>query len=159
MDILFYFLSAICLLLGLIGCFLPVLPGPPIAYLGLWALQATERVAFSTYELVWWGCLVLVVQTLDYLTPLLGTKYSGGSRAGNWGCILGTIAGIFLFAPWGIILGPFIGALVGELIGGKPMQEALRAGMGAFIGFLLSVVLKVALCGYFCYEAIAGFIQ
>ena len=74
--------------------------------------------------------MVLVVQALDYLTPLLGTKYSGGSRAGNWGCILGTIAGIFLFAPWGIILGPFIGALVGELIGGKPMQEALRAGMG-----------------------------
>ena len=105
------------------------------------------------------GLLGAVVQALDYLTPLLGTKYSGGSRAGNWGCILGTIAGIFLFAPWGIILGPFIGALVGELIGGKPMQEALRAGMGAFIGFLLSVVLKVALCGYFCYEAVAGFIQ
>ena len=159
MDILLYFLSAICLLLGLIGCSLPILPGPPIAYLGLWALQATELVAFSAYELVWWGCLVLVVQALDYLTPLLGTKYSGGSRAGNWGCILGTIAGIFLFAPWGIILGPFIGALVGELIGGKPLQEALRAGMGAFIGFLLSVVLKVALCGYFCYEAVAGFFQ
>ena len=102
---------------------------------------------------------MIVVQALDYLTPLLGTKYSGGSRAGNWGCILGTIAGIFLFALWGIILGPFIGALLGELIGGKPFHEAFRAGIGAFIGFLLSVVLKVALCGYFCYEAIAGLIS
>ena len=82
---------------------------------------------------------------------MLGTKYSGGSKWGNWGCAIGTIAGIFLFTPWGILLGPFIGALVGELLGGKTFANAFKAGFGAFVGFLISVILKVGLCGYFVY--------
>ncbi|WP_278626247.1 DUF456 domain-containing protein [Parabacteroides gordonii] len=151
MDILLYVLAGLCLLLGFAGCFLPVLPGPPMAYVGLLLLQATERFQFTVGQLVTWGILVVVVQVLDYVTPILGTKYSGGSRWGNWGCMIGTVAGIFLFAPWGILLGPFIGALIGELLGGKAFDEAMKAGVGAFIGFLVSVVLKVGLCGYFVY--------
>lgn len=154
MDILLYILAIICLLLGFAGCCLPVLPGPPIAYAGLLLLQATERFQFTVGQLVVWGVLVIVVQVLDYVTPILGTKYSGGSKWGNWGCVIGTVAGIFLFAPWGILLGPFIGALIGELLGGKAFDEAMKAGVGAFIGFLISVVLKVGLCGYFVYCAI-----
>lgn len=151
MDILLYILSGICLLLGFAGCFLPVLPGPPVAYVGLLLLQATERFQFTVGQLVAWGILVVVVQILDYVMPILGTKYSGGSRWGNWGCVIGTVVGIFLFAPWGILLGPFIGALIGEMLGGKAFGEAMKAGVGAFIGFLVSVVLKVGLCGYFVY--------
>lgn len=151
MDILLYILATLCLLLGFAGCFLPVLPGPPVAYVGLLLLQATERYQFTVGQLVVWGILVVVVQVLDYVTPILGTKYSGGSKWGNWGCVIGTVAGIFLFAPWGILLGPFVGALVGELLGGKALGEAMKAGAGAFIGFLVSVVLKVGLCGYFVY--------
>lgn len=151
MDILLYILASLCLLLGFAGCFLPVLPGPPVAYVGLLLLQATERYQFTVGQLVVWGILVVVVQVLDYVTPILGTKYSGGSKWGNWGCVIGTVAGIFLFAPWGILLGPFVGALVGELLGGKALGEAMKAGAGAFIGFLVSVVLKVGLCGYFVY--------
>lgn len=156
MDILLYILSGICLLLGFAGCFLPILPGPPVAYVGLLLLQATERVQFTVGQLVVWGVLVVVVQVLDYVTPILGTKYSGGSKWGNWGCVAGTIVGIFLFAPWGILLGPFVGALVGELLGGKTFDEAMKAGFGAFLGFLVSVVLKVGLCGYFVYCMVAG---
>lgn len=151
MDILLYVLAGLCLLLGFAGCFLPVLPGPPMAYVGLLLLQATERFQFTVGQLVAWGILVVVVQILDYVTPILGTKYSGGSRWGNWGCVIGTVAGIFLFAPWGILLGPFIGALIGELLGGKTFGEAMKAGVGAFMGFLVSVVLKVGLCGYLVY--------
>ncbi|MCD7848414.1 MAG: DUF456 domain-containing protein [Parabacteroides sp.] len=151
MDILLYVLAGICLLLGFTGCFLPVLPGPPVAYVGLLLLQATERYQFTVGQLVVWGLLVVIVQVLDYVTPMLGTKYSGGSKWGNWGCAIGTIAGIFLFAPWGILLGPFIGALVGELLGGKTFANAFKAGFGAFVGFLISVILKVGLCGYFVY--------
>ena len=151
MDILLYVLAGLGLLLGFAGCFLPVLPGPPMAYVGLLLLQATERFQFTVGQLVTWGILVVVAQVLDYVTPILGTKYSGGSRWGNWGCVIGTVAGIFLFAPWGILLGPFIGALIGELLGGKAFGEAMKAGVGAFIGFLVSVVLKVGLCGYFVY--------
>ncbi|WP_165157147.1 DUF456 domain-containing protein [Parabacteroides sp. ZJ-118] len=156
MDLLLYVLASLCLLLGFAGCFLPVLPGPPVAYGGLLLLQATERYEFTFGQLVVWGLLVVVAQVLDYVTPILGTKYSGGSRWGNWGCVIGTVAGIFLFAPWGILLGPFLGALAGELLGGKVFGEAMKAGFGAFLGFVISVMLKVGLCGYFVYCAIAG---
>ena len=70
---------------------------------------------------------------------------------GNWGCVIGTVMGVFLFAPWGIIFGPFVGALLGELLGGKNLGGAMKAGAGAFFVFLVSVVLKVGLCGYFAY--------
>ena len=107
------------------------------------------------------GCFLLVVlaQAMDYVTPMLGTKYSGGSKWGNWGCAVGTVAGIFVFPPWGILLGPFVGAFVGELLGGKASGDALKASFGAFAGFLLSVVLKVTLCGYFIYSFVRGIIN
>lgn len=156
MEILLYLLAGCCFLLGFAGCFLPVLPGPPLTYVGLLLLQATERFQFTMGQLLTWGALVVAVQVLDYVTPMLGTKYSGGSKEGNIGCIVGTLVGIFLFAPWGILLGPFLGALVGELIGGKTWNDALKAGFGAFIGFLVGVMLKLVLCGYFLYLVLAA---
>ena len=102
-------------------------------------------------QLAVWGVLVVVVQLLDYITPVLGSKYGGGSKWGSWGCMIGTIAGIFIFPPWGILFGPFAGAVIGELLGGKKSFEAFKAGIGAFAGFLLSVVAKISLCGYFVY--------
>ena len=140
MDILLVILGVICLLVGLAGCFLPILE-------------------FTVTELVVWGLLVVLAQAMDYVTPMLGTKYSGGSKWGNWGCAVGTVAGIFVFPPWGILLGPFVGAFVGELLGGKASGDALKAGFGAFAGFLLSVVLKVTLCGYFIYSFVRGIIN
>ena len=101
----------------------------------------------------------MLVQAMDYVTPMLGTKYSGGSKWGNWGCAVGTVAGIFVFPPWGILLGPFVGAFVGELLGGKASGDALKASFGAFAGFLLSVVQKVTLCGYFIYSFVRGIIN
>ena len=109
----------------------------------------TDKVQFTATQLIVWAILVIIVQVLDYLTPLIGTKYSGGSKWGNRGCIAGTVIGIFLFPPWGIIFGPLVGAVIGELLGGKLTHEALKAGLGAFVGFLLGVILKVSLCGYF----------
>lgn len=156
MDIVLYILAAICLLIGFAGCFLPVLPGPPVSYLGLLLLQATDRYDFSITQLVVWALLVVIVFAMDYLLPVLGTKYSGGSSWGKWGCLIGSVAGIFFFAPWGILLGPFIGAWIGELIGGKAVGEAAKAGFGAFVGFIFSVVVKAVLCGYFVYCAIVG---
>ena len=154
MDIVLYILAAICLLVGFLGCFLPVLPGPPVSYIGLLLLQATDRFHFSVGQLVLWALLVVVVLVMDYLMPVLGAKYSGGSKWGKWGCLVGSIVGIFLFAPWGILLGPFIGACIGELAGGKGIGDAVKAGFGAFVGFLVSVVLKAVLCVYFVYCAI-----
>ena len=84
MDILLVILGVICLLVGLAGCFLPILPGPPVAYLALWLLHFTGYAEFTVTELVVWGLLVVLAQAMDYVTPMLGTKYSGGSKWGNW---------------------------------------------------------------------------
>ena len=158
MDILLIILGVLCLLLGLAGCFLPVLPGPPLSYVGLLLLHFTDRIEFSGVSLGIWALLVVIVQFLDYITPMLGTKYSGGSKYGNWGCVIGTVVGIFIFPPWGILVGPFAGAVIGELLGGKNSFEAFKAGLGAFLGFILSVVVKVSLCSYFIYRFIIAFI-
>ena len=126
MDILLVILGVICLLVGLAGCFLPILPGPPVAYLALWLLHFTGYAEFTVTELVVWGLLVVLAQAMDYVTPMLGTKYSGGSKWGNWGCAVGTVAGMFVFPPWGILLGPFVGAFVGELLGGKGVRGCVE---------------------------------
>jgi len=159
MDILLVILGVICLLGGGGGFFWPFWRGPPVAYLALWLLHFTGYAEFTVTELVVWGLLVVLVQAMDYVTPMLGTKYSGGSKWGNWGCAVGTVVGIFVFPPWGILLGPFVGAFVGELLGGKASGDALKASFGAFAGFLLSVVLKVTLCGYFIYSFVRGIIN
>lgn len=150
MDILLIILGILCLIIGLAGCFLPVVPGPPVAYAGLVLLHFTDKVQYSTAQLLVWLLVVVILQVLDYFVPMLGSKYSGGSRWGTRGCLAGTIAGLF-FMPWGIILGPFLGAFIGELLGGRRTGQALKSGLGSLLGFLLGTVLKCIACGYFIY--------
>lgn len=157
LEILLMMIGGICMIVGLAGCILPFLPGPPIAYLGLVFLHFTDEVQYTSMQLIVWLLIVVIVQILDYFTPMLGSKYSGGSKWGNWGCIIGTLVGL-LFLPWGIIVGPFLGAVIGELIGNKEFSHALRSGVGSLIGFMLGTLLKFVLCGYFCYQFIKGLI-
>ena len=170
MDIVLIILGAICLLLGLFGCVAPVVPGVPLSYLGLLLLHWTERVQFSWQFLVVWGVVVVIIQILDYFIPAWGTKKFGGTKYGVWGSTIGLFAG-FLMGPLGIIIGPFVGAVVGELIYfnrhpqntiGQPkntnFNRALRAGFGSFVGLLAGTLVKVICCGvmiaYFVKELI-----
>lgn len=153
MDILLIIAGCICLIVGLIGCILPMLPGPPVAYAGLLLLHLTDKVQFSTTQLLLWLATVVIVQILDYFVPMLGSKYSGGSRWGTRGCLIGTLIGLF-FMPWGIILGPFLGAFIGELLGGRETGQALKSGLGSLLGFLFGTVLKCVICGYFVWKFI-----
>ena len=155
MDLVLIIISFILLLVGLIGCILPMLPGPPLAYAGLLLAHLTDKIDFSGTQLVCWLLLVIVLQVLDYLTPMLGSKYTGGSEYGNRGSIAGTILGLF-FLPWGIIVGPFVGAVLGELLGGRDFPKALKAGLGTFFGVVFGVLLKVFLCLYLLYELIVA---
>ena len=148
MDILLIILGILCLAAGLAGCILPVIPGPPVAYAGLLLLHFTDKASFTTAQLPTWMLVVILLQVLDYFIPMLGSKYSGGSRWGTRGCLIGTVAGLF-FMPWGIILGPFLGAFFGELLGGRVTGEALKSGFGSLVGFLFGTVLKIEECGYF----------
>lgn len=155
MELVLIIISFILVIVGLLGCILPVLPGPPLAYVGLLLVHVTDKVSFSTTQLVCWLLLVIVLQVLDYLTPMLGSKYTGGSEYGNRGSVAGTVLGLF-FMPWGIILGPFIGAVLGELLGGRDLSKAMKAGLGTFFGVVFGVLLKMALCVYFLYKLIVA---
>lgn len=149
-------------IIGYIGCLIPALPGPPFNYASLLLLHFLNIHHYSTPVLVTLGIITAIVLTVDYIVPIYGTKKTGGSKFGIWGTAIGLVAGLFLFPPFGIIIGPFAGAVIGELIGGKNSKDAMRAGFGAFLGFLAGAVSKLivasVILGYFIY-GIYGAIQ
>lgn len=154
MEILLVILSILLLVGGIAGCILPILPGVPLAYAGVLLMHWTDKVHFSTTQLLVWLVIVIVLQILDYISPILGSKYGGGTSHGNRGCMAGTILGLF-FMPWGIILGPFLGAVVGEMLGGSDLPHAVRAGVGSLIGFMLGTLLKIFVCFYWLVQCVA----
>jgi uncharacterized protein YqgC (DUF456 family) len=147
MDYILIVLGAIFIIGGILGGVLPVLPGPPLSYIGLLLLHFTEKYQFSTRFLIVWAIVTAVVYFLDYIIPVWGTKRFGGSKRGVWGSIIGLIIGLFFFPPFGIIIGPFIGAVVGELTAGKDSGTALKSGFGSFIGFLAGTMMKLIVSG------------
>ncbi|MFV0392524.1 MAG: DUF456 domain-containing protein [Paludibacteraceae bacterium] len=157
MEIILLILGFTCIVIGILGSVLPVLPGLPVSYAGILLIHFTDKVQFSTQFLILWGVIVAVVQLLDYFIPIWGTKKFGGSKRGVWGCTIGMLIGLF-FGPWGIVLGPFVGAIVGELTGGKQTQEAIKAGFGSFLGFLIGVVSKLIVGGFLLYYAIQAIV-
>ncbi len=141
-----YFLLALAIILmiaGIAGCLLPVLPGPPLSYLGLVTLHFTRFAHISRNLFIILAVVAIVVTVIDYVVPIWGTRRFGGSKYGIRGATVGLIIGLFL-GPIGIIIGPFIGAVVGELIFRDDMKYALRAGFGSLLGFLTGVGLKLA---------------
>lgn len=145
MDVFLALIGFLLVLLGILGSFLPVLPGPPTSWLGLFLLHLTDAVPQNgTYLLICLG-IALIATLLDYLLPSLSTQKFGGSKKGVWGCSIGLIVGLFL-GPLGILFGPFVGAFLGELFNReKDVKKALKAALGAFVGFLFSTVLKAVI--------------
>ena len=153
MEIFLLVLAGLCMLIGIVGCIVPGLPGVPVAYVGLWIAQATERIDFTWQMLLIWGIVTVVVSVLDYVVPAWGTKHFGGTKWGIWGSTIGVFVGLF-FGAVGVIVCPLIGAILGELMNGKEMKEALRAGWGSFIGLLCGTILKLICCGLMTVELI-----
>jgi len=150
-EFLLIVLAALLLLIGLIGCILPVIPGPPISFVGLLVLEATEKVDFSNNLLLLMFALATIVTVLDYIIPVWGTKKFGGTRAGVIGSTLGLIFGLIFFPPIGIIIGPFAGAIIGEMIQKDDFNNALKSGIGSFIGFLLGTGMKLVVSSIMIY--------
>lgn len=142
-DYILLILGIIFMIIGIIGCLVPVLPGPPLSFLGLIALHLTRFGQFTTPELITLGIITVVVTVLDYFVPVWGTKRFGGSKYGTRGATVGLIIGLFL-GPLGIIIGPFIGAFVGEMIFKDDLSYAFKAGFGSLLGFLTGIGLKLA---------------
>lgn len=145
-DTLLIVLGSICMFAGLAGSILPILPGPPVSYLGLIFLHLTSAHSFSMKFLLVYAVLTVVIVILDILIPVYGTKWFKGSKNGMRGSALGMLAGFFLFPPAGIIIGPLFGAFLGEVFSGRKASSALRSAIGSFIGFLAGTAAKIILC-------------
>ncbi len=146
MDVFLLIIAFLFMLIGIIGCIVPGLPGTPIAYAGMWIAQATERVDFTWQTLLIWGIVTIVVSVLDYVIPAWGTKRYGGTRWGVWGSTIGVFVGLF-FGAAGVILGPLVGAIIGELMSGQEFSKALKAGWGSFVGIFFGTIIKLICCG------------
>lgn len=150
METILIILGALCILAGIVGSFLPVVPGTPISYFGLLILQLAIQ-PFSATFLIVWALIVAVIMLLDNVIPAYGTKKFGGSPYGIWGSLLGMAVGIFFFPPLGIIVGPLVGAFAGEIIGGKTSDRALKSALGSFAGLLVNTLMKVIASGIMGY--------
>jgi uncharacterized protein YqgC (DUF456 family) len=136
------------MLVGLIGCVIPGIAGPPFSFAGLIMLSAAQRwQPFSLTFLVIMAVITVVVTALDLLIPAVGARRFGASRAGFWGALAGLILGLIAFPPFGMIPGAFLGAIGAEMLGGKKSREALRAGWGVFLGVLAGMLLKLTVSG------------
>ncbi len=144
MDIVLLVLGFILMLTGILGSFLPVLPGTPVSWLGLLLLYLTEAIPNDWWFLGVTLAVALIVFAMDYLIPALGTRKFGGTRAGMIGTTLGLVVAIVfpILGILGIIIWPFVGAFIGELLNKADQKSALKAAFGSFIGFLTGTFLK-----------------
>lgn len=144
-ESLLYVLAALLVIVGIVGSILPALPGLPIVFAGLllaaW-VDDFQHVGWITLVIV--GALMVLAFIVDLLASLFGAKRVGASTFAVIGAALGTLVGVFFGLP-GLLIGPFAGAVAGELISGGGVQQATRSGVGAWLGFLFGTVAKLAL--------------
>jgi hypothetical protein len=139
-------LGLVLAITGLIGSILPMLPGPPLSYMALIVLSfAKDWEPFSATFLITMGALTVLVLVLDYVVPAVTAKKFGASKLGVWGAAIGLLIGFFVFPPFGLFIGGFAGAVVGELIMGREGGRALHAGWGVFVGNVVNAGLKICL--------------
>ncbi|MGS2725394.1 DUF456 domain-containing protein [Psychroserpens sp. BH13MA-6] len=142
MDIFLVVLAGIFMILGIIGSFLPVLPGPLTSWVGLLIFHLAKAIPMNWTFLIITFIVALGIWILDYIIPAMGTKRFGGTKAGMIGTSIGLIVGLLSPIPGGIIIGPFFGALIGELINKSEFDKALKAAFGSFLGFIASTFIK-----------------
>lgn len=144
-TLVFWLVALLLVGTGLIGLFVPVLPGAPLIFAGLVIAAWAEDFHYAgLWTLVLLAILMLLTLAVDFWATIFGAKKFGASKRAVIGALIGLVIGIFLGFP-GIIFGPFIGAVVGELSAQKDLKQATRAGIGATIGLVLGAAIKLAL--------------
>lgn len=158
-DILIYVLSGLMILLGGLGSVLPVLPGQPLSFAGLWLFAWwTHYETVTPTVLVIFAILTAITMIVDFIAPALGARGYKASRAGAMGSMIGAFLGIFIFGPIGIIVGPFVGGFLGELLNAKDYKQAGHVALGSLIGFIIGSLFKLAvIMGMFVYFVYALF--
>lgn len=146
MLVLLYVLAAALVLVGLAGTIVPALPGVPLVFAGmLLAAWAGDFTRVGPLTLIVLGVLTVLALAVDFFAGLLGARRFGASPHALWGAAIGTVVGLFFHLP-GLILGPFVGALLGELLAGSALKRATQVGVGAWLGFVFGTLAKIALC-------------
>ncbi len=148
MDILWIIVGIILVLVGIIGAIVPGIAGPIVSFAALLVLQLKKIPPFEEDTLVIFGVIAAAVTFLDYVVPVWGTKKFGGTKMGVRGSTIGLIIGMFFLALpplglGGVIIGPFVGAYIGESMAGQDSRKALKAAFGSFIGFLSGTLMKL----------------
>lgn len=143
METLLIIIAIVCGIIGLAGSILPALPGPPVSFAGLILLLFCDGADISTSSLWISGIFLAIVSILDYIAPIWFTNLSGGSKQATRGSMIGMVAGLFVFPPWGLILGPFVGAFIGEMVASATTQKAFKVAIMSFIGFVLTTGMKI----------------
>jgi len=144
-TILWWILAGLVVIAGLAGTVIPALPGVPLVFAGLFLgawIGNFETIGWITVGIL--AMLAIVAWAVDFLAGALGAKYLGASSRAFWGATFGAIAGIFFGLP-GIVLGPFIGAVLGELSVGSDLLQSGRSGLGAWLGMVVATAAKLAI--------------
>lgn len=144
MEWLGLLIAGLLILLGLAGTVLPLLPGAPLIVLGMVAYGYFN--GFSHFTTLFWVgqlALLMIIFAVDYLAGAVGTQRFGGSKQALWGSIIGAFVGLFALGPLGIVLGPFIGAVLGEMLSGRPLPQACKVGFGSIVGLVGGTLVKL----------------
>ncbi len=144
LTVILVIVAILLALTGIVGAVVPALPGPPLTFAGMLTAYFLFPGEISGSTVLVMFTLTVVVSILDYVAPVLLTKMGGGSKPGVTGTTIGTVVGLF-FLPSGIIWGPFLGALIGELIHGATLGRSLKVAVISFISFLLTTGFKLIL--------------
>lgn len=143
---LYFVLAALLILIGMAGAVVPALPGVPLVFGGmLLAAWADHFQHVGTFTLIVLGMLAALAVGVDFVAGMLGAKRVGASSRALWGASLGALVGLFFGLP-GLLLGPFVGAVAGELTTGGKLHHATRVGIATWIGMLFGTLAKLALC-------------
>jgi len=146
LQIVWYTLAAVLIVVGFVGTILPALPGVPLIFVGMLLAAWTDGFQHvGTFTLIVLGVLTVLALAVDFVAGVFGAKRVGASRYAIIGAALGTFVGLFFGLP-GLLLGPFAGALVGELAAGGTLRKATGVGVGAWLGFVVGAVLKLGVC-------------
>lgn len=142
MNSILLIVSAGLIITGIIGSFLPIIPGPITSWLGLLAICQIQDFSANNTLLTITFIVAITIFITDYFIPIIGSKYFGGSKYGIVGTSIGLLIGLFSPIPFGIIIGAFLGALIGEYFGGKSVSEGIKPAIGSLVGIISSSIIK-----------------
>ena len=142
MDLLLIIISAVLIISGIIGSFMPILPGPLTSWFGLFILNLISSIEIDSTLLIITFIIAITIFILDSLIPIYGSKYFGATKYGIIGASTGLVIGIISPIPFGILIGPILGALIGELLFNNDLKKSIKSSIGVLIGFVASSFIK-----------------